>query len=679
MCARTFRLITLLWLATVADCGQPRAYAATSPPLTQGGDARAADYQVAKQRPRILLADPILKTRLQTAMTQPNPAALKFRHMVNDQLSGRPTYGFQPWFAALMYQIKGDPDFAEFAVRETDQFVAQEEARIAGGQAALVAGDSYLEVGDMVGNVAIVFDWCFDRLTPSQRARWLAYANQAVFNVWHPREASWNGKRFPWTGWSIDNPSNNYHYSFLRATMLLGLASLGESPHAQGWLTRFREDKIERQLLPTFNRDLAGGGSREGTGYGTAQKNLFKLYYWWAHSTGEDLARRTPHSLASMAHMLHSMTPTLDRLAPTGDHARDASAALFDYHREYLLILSALFPQERLSGVALQALRQSSVPEMKSGFMFLADVLYERPATGPYQLADLSTTYWASGTGQLMMRSSWDKGATFANLICGPYTESHAHRDQGSFVLYAHQWLATDANLYSRSGIRQDEANHNLVRFERQGQPVKQTYDSRCALDALADTPDYTYALARITPVYSQEPGIQKVEREWVFIKPGVVVILDRVRFAKPVTAAIWTLNLPGPAVLEGDMLKWVGQGDQLEVLRLAPSGLTTHSQSMASQDRDYSAGMRMDVRSEQTDTRFLHVLSVNGAVQSARRLDAVGQTGAEVKLADGRQVRLYFSNDATGGTMTLQAPDGSQTVSGPLPRTVASPPLFAR
>ena len=678
MYAKTFCLISLLWLTTVAGLGPFAAHAATPPPLTQGSDASATRYKVSSQHPRILLVDPILKSRLQNALTAPNPAALKFRHMVNDQLSGQRAYGFQPWFAALMYQLKGDADFAEFAIRETDQFVAQEEARIAGGQAALVAGDSYLEVGDIVGNVAIVYDWCFDRLTPSQRARWLAYANQAVFNVWHPREASWSGKRFPWTGWSIDNPSNNYHYSFLKATMQLGLASLGENPQAQGWLTLFREDKIERQLLPTFNRDLAGGGSREGTGYGTAQKNLFKLYYWWAHSTGEDLARRTPHSLASMAHMLHSMVPTLDRLAPTGDHARDASAALFDYHRESLLVLTALFPDERLSAVALQALRRSSVPEMKSGFMFLSDVIYERPATGPAQLADLSPTYWASGTGQLMMRSSWGKGATFANLICGPYTESHAHRDQGSFVLYANQWLATDANLYSRSGIQQDESNHNLVRFERQGLPVKQTYGSRCDLAALADTPHYTYALARVTPVYSQEPGIKKVEREWVFIKPGTVVIADRVAFAKPVTAAIWTLNLPGPAVLEGDTLTWAGGGDQLTVRRLAPAGLAARSHTMTAQDRDYSAGVRVDVRSEQPDTLFLHVLSVNGAVQSASRLDAVGQTGAQLKLADGREVTLHFSNGAAGATLTLQQRDGSQSVSGPLPQTVVPPPLFA-
>ena len=41
---------------------------------------------------------------------------------------------------------------------------------------------------------------------------------------------------------------------------------------------------------------LAGGGSREGTGYGTAQKNLFENYLTWKASTGEDLAGLTDHT-----------------------------------------------------------------------------------------------------------------------------------------------------------------------------------------------------------------------------------------------------------------------------------------------------------------------------------------------------------------------------------------------
>ena len=219
----------------------------------------------------------------------------------------------------------------------------------------------------------------------------MAYANQAVWNVWNPSAAQWGGQPYPWTGWSINNPANNYYYSFLRATMLLGLATHGENPQAQTWLTRFRTDKIGNQLIPTFNSQLQGGGSREGTGYGTAMRELWELYDVWERSTGERIATLTPHTRDSIAHLLHNLVPTLDRLAPTGDHSRDATAALFDYHRQYLQTLITLYPQDRLSAVAANALALSSVPRMRYSYDYFSDFLYAVPSLPAATLAELST------------------------------------------------------------------------------------------------------------------------------------------------------------------------------------------------------------------------------------------------------------------------------------------------
>ncbi len=78
--------------------------------------------------------------------------------------------------------------------------------------------------------------------------------------------------------------------------MMLGLASFGENPQAQTWIDQFRTVKMENQLFPTFNRDLVGGGSREGTGYGTAMKNLLRalrLVGAFHHASASPTARRT--------------------------------------------------------------------------------------------------------------------------------------------------------------------------------------------------------------------------------------------------------------------------------------------------------------------------------------------------------------------------------------------------
>lgn len=105
--------------------------------------------------------------------------------MVDFQLGGGDVYEFQAWFAALMYQLTGQTSYADYAIALVDDWVTAEEALIGAGQRAEVAFDSYLYVGDHVGDLALTYDWCFDRLSADQKSRWLAYADHAVWNVWH--------------------------------------------------------------------------------------------------------------------------------------------------------------------------------------------------------------------------------------------------------------------------------------------------------------------------------------------------------------------------------------------------------------------------------------------------------------------------------------------------------------
>ena len=89
-----------------------------------------------------------------------------------------------------------------------------------------------------------------------------------------------------WSGWSINDPGNNYHFSFLQATMLWALATQ-DRPGSSSC----RQSEVRRSL-EDYYAALPGGGSREGTGYGTASKNLFENYLYWQDSTGENLAQR---------------------------------------------------------------------------------------------------------------------------------------------------------------------------------------------------------------------------------------------------------------------------------------------------------------------------------------------------------------------------------------------------
>lgn len=71
----------------------------------------------------------------------------------------------------------------------------------------------------MIGDLALTLDWCPTHVTQARRNHWSAYAEQAVWNVWHPDQAQWGGHPHPWSGWSIEDPASYYHYSVLRTNL----------------------------------------------------------------------------------------------------------------------------------------------------------------------------------------------------------------------------------------------------------------------------------------------------------------------------------------------------------------------------------------------------------------------------------------------------------------------------
>jgi hypothetical protein len=404
-------------------------------------------YHLPSARPFISLND--------YASPAPTPFA-RFQEAADDALAGNPPYAYNATHSVMMYRLTGQLPYLTDAIARVDEFVTAAEADIAAGNAPAVAGDSYLEVGWYLEQLALTYDYGFAQLSPEQQQRWAAFADQTLFNVWHPSEAVWGGASHPWTGWSICDPGNNYHYSFLRGTMLWALATQNTT-----WLDFLQTQKFGP--LMDYFADLPGGGSREGTGYGTAQKNLFENYIYWKASTGEDLASITPHTRETIDYWIHATVPTLDRFAPIGDQSRSSIPELYDYHENLVhsaVVLSSGTPQ---AGRGTWWLQHNSVNGVAHSFNLAGDLL-------PYPDAPVVPTdlvYNASGAGVLFARSSWETDAAWLSFMAGKYDQSHAHHDQGSFTFFKGDWLAVTNNIWSHSGINLNVDVHNVIRFER--------------------------------------------------------------------------------------------------------------------------------------------------------------------------------------------------------------------
>jgi hypothetical protein len=361
-------------------------------------------YTLPTVRPFISLSD-------YTGVDHGSTPYLRFKAAADDAVAGNPPYNYSATHSVLTYELTGQTQYIDDAIARVEQQVQDAEAAIALGQAPSIAGDSYLEVGFDIEQLALAYDHGYARLTDAQRQRWASYAEQALFNVWHPSLAAWGGVPHEWSGWSINDPGNNYHFSFLRATMLWALAT--QDP---AWFDFLQSQKFGP--LASYYAQLPGGGSREGTGYGTAQKNLFENDLYWRASTGEDLAALSTHTRDTIDYWVHATVPTRDRFAPIGDQSRSSIPELFDYHENLVhaaVVLSAGTPQAARGTWWLQ---NNSVDGVSQAFNLMGDLLpYPDAPVAPTDLA-----YHASAAGHFFARSSWNTDASWSPSWPAPTT-----------------------------------------------------------------------------------------------------------------------------------------------------------------------------------------------------------------------------------------------------------------
>lgn len=511
-----------------------------------------------------------------------SPKYTRFKNYVDNAVAnpGNPGYGFTAADAAYMFRLTNRASYCNLAVQLVDVQVAAAEQAINSGGAPAVAGDSYLQSGPMISDLAITYDWCAAQATPSQLTRWRTYAEQTVWNIWNYQNATWGGRPYPWSGWSTDNPGDNYYYSFLTATMYWALADGSNT-----WRNFLAATAIP--ALETYFANLEGGGSREGTGYGVSHKNLFQLYRMWRDSTQQDIADANTHLTDSILYWTHATVPTLDRFAPFGDQSRVSEPLLYDYHRHLMLEARSMTDDPSVASIASWWLNHISVSQMTSSFNYRFDLLPAGTAGSP----PAALYYHAAGTGHLFARSSWDTNALWMAFAAGPFLESHAHQDQGSFTLYQNTWLAVTENIWSHSGIQQGTDVNNLVRFNKaDGTVIPQRSGTTSTMAVTPGGSGAIEASANLTPAYGPGSGVTSWTRDIDFVNRSLTVH-DRYAVTSGVTGT-FQINVPSKPIVSGNTIIVSGLTIQVQTPVNPTIALVNWSQASS----DYNSGWRIDI-----------------------------------------------------------------------------------
>ena len=515
--------------------------------------------------------------RLDLSFVKKSGAAYeRFKSYVDQALGGDPGYGFSGTDAAIMYRLDGAGKYARLAIKLAEAQVSSAEEKVAHSDTPEIAGDSYLNVGPMLSDLALVYAWMPGLLTDTQKNRYKAYADQAIYNVWHHTLANWYSTAVPWSGWCADpmDPGDNYFYSFITASALWALAS--NNPEQMAF--------VKGTLLPALERYfsvLPDGGSIEGTGYGASHKNLFALYQILRDSGIALGTNMQKHVTGSIYYWVNATVPTLDYYAPFGDLSRDSIPSLFDYHRQIVLEARNLTDDSAARAVADWWLGNISVRQMSHGFESRFDLLPQGMQAQPPE----KLTYVARGVGQVFSRTSWKKDAVWFSFVAGILNQSHEGHQQGAFALYKKGWLTVTGNIYSHSGIQQSVKLNNVLRFER-GSEVLEQREGTARSEVSAGENGDVKIVANLTPI---APAKTTWERTAEFVG-GKLTINDNYSAAEGIAATFQFVTPTRPTIQDQTIT-----AGGLKATVLTPNAVIKVT-PLNSIDADFNSGYRVDI-----------------------------------------------------------------------------------
>ncbi|MCK5407941.1 MAG: DUF4962 domain-containing protein, partial [Candidatus Krumholzibacteria bacterium] len=340
----------------------------------------------------------------------------------------------------LAYYTTQDNSYAQRAISVAD-------ATISDGFGS-ERSDSYYHIHRYVKNVAIVYDQLSDQLSASQRTTYINYINQMMTELWNP----FNNPYHTWSGWSVNDPGNNYYYSFMLATVYAAMALYNENPSPLSLpydgtiytdIYEFFEAKMTGQVVPYLNSYGKGGGWHEGVNYRLGSfSHMFEVFMVLRNAGGTDYFHDIPFARECVYYNLYILQPGNEYEYPGGDLARVSSMPVSSSDRLVMLFLAHGLKGQLESQYA-QDFLENIYPEMSSGSHYLFGQDFALSEDLPSRnITELPNVYIAEGLEWVASRSGWSSNDVCVSFISADCIQSHQHRDQNSFVIFKEGWQA---------------------------------------------------------------------------------------------------------------------------------------------------------------------------------------------------------------------------------------------
>lgn len=439
---------------------------------------------------------------------------------------------------AFVHLVTGDKRYARQAIDWAVRFTITDRAAIDPNNG--VASNGARWYGE---HAILVYDWCWDQMTPDERQTIIQRWNVYLENLKHKE---WGGVRMP---------QSNYFWGYLRNEFEWGVATWGENALAETFLNHSLQDRWQDSFVPQAATTGRGGVAQEGSQYGRYLLGYSVVPLYTATTLGRKMFDETEFFKSAVYYVIYTTLPAATATASGGPRRFEVFPACDDQFFknggsaesiDYGNFMANSANTWRNIPTGEYARRWLSLTKARvSDFIAAAD---EGGIERDFD--ELPLDYFAPGPQYLSARTSWRPEATVLHLQLGsPAGGGHAHDDAGNWQMWRRgRWLSRETTGYGDTIA--DYANrgqtttsktvgHNglllngkgLADGERNGRPVLRRLESRR---------DYVHAVVDLSLSYRNDkvshrrerdnPVAGAVEREFVFLRPlETLVIFDRV------------------------------------------------------------------------------------------------------------------------------------------------------
>ena len=400
-------------------------------------------YPTAGEHPRILMNKTTVE-QVRAAMQDPANAAhvTALIESANSAASGKVTEYSAGILncaraKAFLYQMTGVELYGYDAIRIMKEFITNYTS-------VGSSGDPCRKYGEIMFATAVVYDWCYDLLTATDKTQLISGVEHKVVNGSHMEVG------FPPSGqWAITG--HGCERQILRDYLSFALAVYDEEPT---WY-QFIGGRIYQEYVPVRDIYYEAGFYPQGVSVYLSLRFASDLWSAWLlkSATGD-----MPYDAAGMKQVMHSVYSYVvngaNEFFEEGDDENRSGAENLKQFATPSLISAYLFNDS--TAMSWAAFGNYAYIE-KPFVLILKSSGVEGTAATRHEGLDL-ILYNGGWLGQMIAHSNWtSSGAAVYMKIGNHTTANHDHADSGSFQIYYKGLLAGDSGYYDKY-----DSNHHL-------------------------------------------------------------------------------------------------------------------------------------------------------------------------------------------------------------------------